>query len=492
MSHYTQREACHSEGISLSLKSINYPNYNVKANWFTAAVKVKELNFGLTSAKTVEVNAFNSTALKSVVKLVFPFMDLDPINKGIFNGLESLKVLVMDDAYIKAIQKGVLDVLSETLTTFTVTQSSKYWSEILIDGFTGSEPLKALEYVKYNYNLKTTITHKSFVGLQNVKTLDLSDCQIVTIGAGAFDPISNSIVDLNLKNNAIKTLPEGLFNSMLPNAFTTINLDGNKWDCQSDLCPLKMDLMENSNFVGTVKCSTPSYLAGLNIIDTDFCDDYVPPSTTQTTLATTQTTPPTTSISSTTTDTEPSIPDEFRQECYEAETDRSKIVSIKTPRAGLTIHENENGDVIAEVDKLSENSILIWFSSVDQQTYYSASDEITCAVGATNSIPINNIKEETAYTFCLMDSTEKTVSPLDCISYTKGHAREKPWLLNDSKGLVVSMIVVACGISVFTGLAIGMFALKAYEIYENRTNNQSHNACINEVLKETFQTNSIM
>lgn len=263
---------------------MDYPDFNVKANWFTAQVKVKELRFGLSSVATIEVNAFNSTALKYVTKLVFPNMGLNLISNGIFNGLESLEVLVMDGAYLKVIEKGALDVLNETLTTLTLTESSKYWSEILIDGFTGSETLKALEYVKFHYNLRSTITHQSFVGLENVKTLDLSECQIVVIGAGAFDPISSSIRELILTNNLIQTLPGNLFDYMLP-SLTTIFLEGNKWHCDCDLMPFKLSLLEHSNFVGSLHCSTPTHLRGYSVIDTDFCDAYSPAPTTSSTPA---------------------------------------------------------------------------------------------------------------------------------------------------------------------------------------------------------------
>lgn len=289
-----------------------YPDFTVKANWFTAQVKVKELRFGLSSVVTIEVDAFNSTALKYVTKLVFPNMGLNLISKGIFNGMESLEVLVMDGAYLRVIEKGALDVLNETLTTLTLTESSKYWSEILIDGFTGSETLKSLEYVKFHYNLGSTITHRSFVGLENVKTLDLSECQIVVIGAGAFDPISSSIRELILTNNLIQTLPGDLFDYMLPSLVTTIFLEGNKWNCACDLMPFKLSLLEHSNFVGSLSCSAPTHLRGYSVIDTDFCDAYSPAPTTSSTptctCSTSDASTPSSSAPSTPSTSAPSTP----------------------------------------------------------------------------------------------------------------------------------------------------------------------------------------
>lgn len=463
---------------------MTYYNQIVKANWFTARVKVKELILYMNSVSQIEVNAFNSTGLESVTKLIFPNMKLVTMKKGIFNGLNSLEVLVMEGANGQTIiNTGVLDVLNETLKEFTLIESRTSLSQLNIDGFTGAEPLNALEYVKYKYKLTNSITQTSFVGLLNVKILDLSECQIVTIGAGAFDPISNSINELNLKNNLMKTLPEGIFSNMLQNqVITTIWLDGNRWDCECHLMYLKDCLIKNweySNFVGTVNCNTPTEHSGKGVVDTDFCD----------TTTTTTTSEPTITE-------EPSIPEEFNQKCYESgESERSKNVSIKLPRASLTVNENEYGGVEVEVDTLSENFVLLWFSSFDQERYYTASNETTCVIGATNTIPISNLKEDTAYTFCMMDSTETTVSPLDCMSYCKPLTSEKPWLFYGKKSLSISVAVFACFISLFIGLALGMFVFRANGIIKTKRNengNRKINSCTNEVLKETLHFNSMM
>ncbi len=403
----------------------------------------------------------------------------------------------MEGAKLQTIEMGALDALNKTLNRLTIIESGSRWSEIYIDGFTGSEQLTALTYVKFNYNLANTITHQSFVGLRNILTLDLSECQIVTIGSGAFDPISDSIKELNLNKNKIVTLPEGLFYPMLPNAETVIRLDGNKWDCVCDLMPFKICLMENSNFVGTFTCDSPTGRKGSDVITTAFCENYEPPLTT--TVSTTPTTPTTTTLTTTTTTsttTEPSIPEqeEFDQMCYDGETESSKTVSIKMPKVKLTINEiNEHGDVMVEVDKIDENSVLIWFSWYDRETVYSASDdEITCLTGVTNSITIRNLKEDTPYTFCLMESNEKTVSPLDCVSYTKLQDRGHPWIFSGSKGLIIGMVVLACFVSGCIGVAAGFFALNQILKKRYRNQNPNMNSCINDVLKEAFQSNSMM
>lgn len=133
----------------------------------------------------MEVDALMANALKSVKKLVFKNTKLKTFNRGLFNGLESLEILNIQDAAssVQVIEKGVLDVLNETLKEFTLEESvPDDFNRILIGGFTGSEALPKLTNVKHMNNLGSSITSKSFVGLQNVRTLDLSKCQIDTIG----------------------------------------------------------------------------------------------------------------------------------------------------------------------------------------------------------------------------------------------------------------------------------------------------------------------
>lgn len=91
----------------------------------------------------------------------------------------------------------------------------------------------------------------------------------------------------------------------------------------------------------------------------------------------------------------------------------------------------------------------------------------------------------------MIDSTEKTVSPLDCISYVKQLTSEEPWLFNGNKSVFISLAAVSCCISLLFGLAIGIFMSKTNQIFESN-DNRKINTCINEVLKESFHVDSMM
>ncbi|KAJ6641951.1 Chondroadherin [Pseudolycoriella hygida] len=471
-----ERENCRSDGIFLILtEAITYPNNVVKANFLPASVNVRELWFRMDSVRKVEVNAFNSNALKNLKILTLVACKLDEIKNGTFNGLESVELFVLKSASLSNVENGVLDVMSEKLKNFQLEQLNTKVNETSIDAFTGSQTMNSLETVNIAYNLKPTLTQESFIGLRNVITLDLSGCQIESIGLGAFDPMSGSLKTLRLAGNRIKTLPEGIFDSLLSN--TAIYLQDNEWDCDCHLMHLKNLVTTNSNFFGPFTCYTPAQFRDNLFTNATFCGCYDSTVTTSSTTTYTNT--------STTTTIEPEDPREFQQECYEAgETEQPKTVTIQKPIYTLSINETENGDVTLDVETPNGIFVLIWFSSADQETYKTLGDEINCRIGTTRSTPIPDLMEHTTYTFCLMDSVAKTVSPLDCISYTKRYNFPQPWLFQSGKGVFTGVTVVACIVSAVVGAAIG--ALMLVKIQKRKQNKNKSNSSINEVTREAF------
>lgn len=93
-----------------------------------------------------------------------------------------------------------------------------------------------------------------------------------------------------------------------------------------------------------------------------------------------------------------------------------------------------------------------------------------------------------AYTFCLMNFMETTVSHLDCISFAKrGNYNEQPWLFESSKNFVIGMIAIACSLTVLIGMAFGHFAMKT-TTNGNRTLNPMSNVRISEYFIESNYT----
>lgn len=437
----------------MELQNRNSPSIVIQANWFTATIKVQELQFSLTAVTEMEVDSFRANAFQSVTKLVVTNTSIDTFKVGLFNGLDSLEILhfkEVSDTTQKIIENGVLDVLNRTLTELKFEELTRSSNEIVIDGFTGSAVLSKLRTVKFTCNLKKSITNKSFVGLEMVKNLDLSFCQIETIGEGSFDAMTTSIEILNLDNNFIKTLPDGLFDIMLTSNYIAIHLEGNnKWICDCSLEPFKINLMKHSsNFIGAVECDSPLEHKGFEVTERDLC------------------VAPTTTLIDTEITTEiPTTPDEFSQECFQqGKIDEvSDIVAIKTPSQKFSIVKNENGGTVLQIDGPMENRTLIWFSLNHNVTHFNDDYEINCLIASNTFIQITNLTQKSisAYTFCLMNSTENTISPLDCISYTtQDNNHALAWFNGSKKGFAITMITITCSSTVLIGMALGYFTLK--------------------------------
>lgn len=435
----------------MKLENLKYPDDTVKKNFFTAQVKVRELslilkNFlGTPSSEKIEIDAFNVDSLKFLKKLVINDITFSPIKKGIFNGLENLEVLNIKGTQLRVIDTGVLDVLTNTLKEFSLEESPYASTEILIEGLTGSGAMEKLENVKFRYNLKTSIARNTLVGLSNVKTLDLSDCKIETIAAGAFDSLS-VIEQLKLEDNYLTIIPDGFFDLILIRNRTQIFLKGNRFLCDCDLMPFKMSLIDHSNFVGELACYKPQILESHKILDIAFCDSYVPP------------TPADNS-------TPPSLPDKT---CFSSDkAEKSEVVFVEAPAQSIQIFETENDGAILRVDEIAKNSVLIWFN--DRVANLIAGDDINCLIGSGTSFQIDNLIKNSTYTFCLMDQIAITVSPLDCISYRKkSDSKALPWLYDNSKSHMIGITFVVYVLNILLGLAIGMSTKKLKVLKNNR------------------------
>lgn len=452
----TQRPNCSDDGIDLKLENLKYPDDTVKKNFFTAQVKVTQLSlilknfFGQPSSEKIEIDAFNVDSLKFLKKLEINDITFTPIEKGIFNGLENLEVLNIKGTKLRRIDIGVLDVLTNTLKEFSLEESPSESTEISIEGLTGSGAMEKLENVKFRYNLNTSIARNTLVGLTNVKTLDLSDCKIETIAAGAFDSMS-FIEQLKLEDNYLTIIPDGFFDVILIRNRTQIFLKGNRFWCDCNLMPFKMSLIDHSNFVGELLCYKPDKLNSHPLIGIPFCDSYVPPTTTPVDNST----PPSLS----------------EKTCVSSDkTEKSEVVFIETPAQSMQIFETENDGVILRVDQIAKSLVLIWFTSNDQAANLIAGDDINCLISSDGtSFQINNLIKNSAYTFCLMDQIAITVSPLDCISFKKKNdSKALPWLYDNSKSHMIGITLVVYVLNILLGLAIGISTKKLKVLKNNR------------------------
>lgn len=473
----------------MRIQSLLYPNGSTantyESNWFTAEVKVNELMVHTTDIKFISVDAFNATAFQTVKKLSFPtLLTVDLIQKGIFNGLNELEVIIISSAKVKAIQKGILDSLKE-LKEFSIVTSGNQ-PEISVNGFTGSEPLQKLENVKITYNLSRSILSSTFNGLTNVKILDLSSCHIASIEANSFYPISDSIEKLYLRDNKLTTVPGDLFNLMLPKSELIIYIDKNVWHCDCELLPFRLTLEQYLyKFDGSIECNSPACGITQSIIESECFDECESPSSSTPTITTTSA-DTTTATSTTTPTTDSPANDYFTKLCYKSnEPNISETISIKSQSSSMTITESGNGEVNLNIEnKQNISSMVIWLSENEVSV-----EGINCIImNERTSIPINNLMKNVAYTFYLMEGNSTNVSPLDLISYTKRLDQIGPvWLFKSSKTLTITLIVAGLIFSVVFGTAIGFWMLNKSFFAKN----DSQIVTISSKLNETVLTTEV-
>lgn len=443
----------------MKLENLEYPNDKLDKDFFTAPVNVKELTItlrlllpSLLQSETIEIDAFSVEALKSLKKLELKNVYFTPIQSGTFNGLENLEVLKIDGSQLRRIEPGVLDGLNETLKEFSLTKAGKVSTEVLfIDGLTGTGAMTKLERVTFRYNLTISIRSSTFVGLSSLKTLDLSSCQIDTIPPDVFDSME-SLEELKLEKNLLTTIPDSLFSVILIRNRTQIFLKDNPFRCDCTLMPFKISLIEHSsNFVGKLECNEP--FVGQEIVTFKFDDEPCPTTTTE--LSSTSSLPP-------------------ARVCKSSDgSGMSAVISIDTPVHRMRLYETGNDEVIVQVDGLKENSILIWFSLGDPSSassaYLNGSVDTNCLIGSGSTFRIDNLMENSVYTFCLMGPSVETISPLDCISYIKMIDSDRiPWLHINQKSRSIGITFVVCGLTTLVGLAAGLMTTKAKIPMRNR------------------------
>lgn len=408
------------------------------------------LELYLSDVVRLSPDALNSNAFRTVKKLLLENYELATMEKGIFNGLNELEIVNIRSAgAVNIIETGVLDTLTE-LQEFTFEQSLKNNPYISIDGLTGSEALSKLEYVKIRYNLANSIKKSTFVGLINVKRLDLSTCQIQSIEDSSFDPISETIEELDLSGNLLTTLSDAVFHMLLPN-IKSVDISGNSWDCECHLLHLRLFIEQYQHNFNGYNCSTPASCRSNNLLE---CENFsvceMPSTSTPTTTSTTTTTPP------------PNT--NFTLQCQKRnELAMPDTVSIKRPIGSMTISEAENGELNLniELEQDATSPVVVWFDE-NQNSGGMAGEDISCVSrNGIESIPITNLLSNVTYTFCLMDKSSTSVSPLDCISYAARNVQIEPvWLYESSKTLTITLAVIVLTINVMVGIAIGFWMLK--------------------------------
>lgn len=418
------------------------------AKWLTANITISQLLIEFRNFDIVNPDAFATSAFHTVQNMTVIFGSVSILQKGVFNGLNSLKSLVFELSAIKGFSPGCLDSVASTLENLELIEWSSFSSPLLVDGLTGGAAMTALKTVKITHNLESTITERSFIGLSSVTHLDLSSCRIQVIGPRAFDAISNTIEELILNDNLLGTFPAGLFDRMLPRTGIRVFVNNNRWTCDCDLCYFKWLLVNSAMFdQTTADCRNPNYLRYFPVNSTAFCFDedscnaYVPnPAVMPEQETTISPAEETTALQTTIHDSNDSIITTtdvitttvyaelfFAQKCYtDDNTASNEIIFFKKTNYELKVFSiGGDGTVGIIIENFPENSALIWYDSDGYNTMMKSltsnefSGSINCRLCVNNSqrFVITNLNLNKAYVFCLVNKELTSFPPFSCVPH---------------------------------------------------------------------------
>lgn len=142
----------------------------------------------------------------------------------------------------------------------------------------------------------------------------------------------------------------------------------------------------------------------------------------------------------------------FSSNDYEAK--ENVFIKYQIHHIHLTVTPDE---VSVLIESNERNMAIIWFGTdmLPNDSYHQSSI-IDCNNTSRNEIKLSNLERQTAYTICLINMVDTTVSPLDCVSYYHYGAEVNGiWLLQSSKPLAISVIVGCLLISIIVGMVIG-------------------------------------
>lgn len=468
----------------------------------------------------IEEGAFNEPAFKTIEKLTLKSVwSGNMLTENALSGLNQLKILHFIANSMATIPRGILNTVAGTLEELIFEEASVYSTPIVIASLTGANPMLHLTVVDIQRNMNDTITNDTFVALVNIIRLDLSFCQIQVITAGAFNPIINTIEELNMSNNYLTQIPVGLFDRLVSNPNINIYLDDNKWLCDCNLCYLRW-IIRHTNLSNSCNliCRHPLQYRGDFISDVDFCDDPLcdeysliiktitnppgPDMTENTSVSimypgTTTNLPNDNDTESYTTTGDPVsiiypstttyLPNDndteslYRQQCNNTSNTSSANNFVMLPKNShqFKFLRTHNQTVAVLVESRICDMFLLWFDSsreVFRTPTLSESQAHGCAYlmntlnQTTNFqqvIVINTLLANVPYVFCLMERNRLTVSPLNCMPYMNMVASEVVprdddyvWLFGTDQTILIAVIVTIMFGSVLIGFLVAYLLLR--------------------------------
>ncbi|XP_069694790.1 insulin-like growth factor-binding protein complex acid labile subunit [Periplaneta americana] len=274
----------HNPLYELYLHHNNFSILAKKAFVSKSILQIESLYLGYCEISYIDVDAFNGLVLLDYLSLVnnlltglrvgtfknmthlqslhLAYNRIENLEAGIFEGLTSLEWLNLAHNLLYSLGSGTFIGLTNLKNIFL---SHNRLSTLHPDVFMHLTKLNAL-YLDENKELQIP-SNSSFLNIQTVEELDISDCNISRVMPISFENATN-LTKLILSNNNLKTIDDKIFRGMLKLTYIYIYLYGNPLECDCGLLNVWRWCQEHGIEVVEyvehfVLCESPDQVSGL-------------------------------------------------------------------------------------------------------------------------------------------------------------------------------------------------------------------------------------
>lgn len=474
----------------LTIDGIDFKNKLLTYNWYIGTGSILDLTIKDFTIVAIDAGVFNSLIFTKLKTLKLCGFRVDYLSGHIFVGLNALQVLEIDSfTNLHRIDADTLRPCVE-LRIFEIRNSSR--TEVSVNGATGTFPLQNLEIViMCDNNLSSTITEKTFVGLVQVRLLDLKRNKITSIGPKSFDAIAKTLNMLNLRNNHLRDLPGDIFLNVFLQADMTllqISLEHNWWHCDCYLQPMQNFLkLKPTTFTGFARCNTPIKLRNIPVQHAILCkhNESIPTRATKSTLPSMTDTAielPTTEM------TNPSKNQLITLKCVKYFIQQYRtFVSVRMQKKdkGIRLRKSADNKFTVLIKDFPVDHTLLWYEKGSYKRHGANRNSIRCLLNNnrshTRNINLGNAWHvNKVHTFCMKSKKSLTMTPMNCISFDtfdRNNDSTKMWVPKRFRFTAIVLMIVACLLCVLIGVGIVFLLARKYPKRFNICSPKKSNKC---------------
>ncbi|XP_037042311.1 uncharacterized protein LOC119078734 [Bradysia coprophila] len=402
----------------------------LRPGWFVHNALITRITIrDVGSITDIEPGAFEDCTFRYVWSLELRGTAIIYLKKGALAGLNNLKSLSLyANNEMMGIEENALLGLYQ-LEEFTM-EEQKLLSDLTnITETIEWKYLQSLNLSKNSFGL--TILAPIFEGCARVRNLILSNSEIEVIGANAFEPMEHTIEILDLSNNQLKHLPNGLLGNMIrPNV--KLYLSRNLWDCSCVAKELQEYAINRPYLIvdSPLICETPLSENG-NCMENVSIECYSTPYPYEPT-------------------TDSLAPDKNLNylSCSDQSGPNQPSIAVETEFQFFKIKQEGDDKIVVETNYPDSSLALVY---VNDHDYHAK-----CQYNLKRIMEFDSMNPKAGYLFCLMKKSSTATSPRNCLPF---HFETKfVW----GRDRILVTLVCSFALAIVIGVIIGCLFICRY------------------------------